>query len=100
MARWHSCNVLHVGADKRRVWQFDARNGQFALGREQTAAGGEALPYALVTKTWRSLWQPKLNIAWLPPENVFLRVIQIPRAASTKPARWWNCNWRNSRRCR
>lgn len=81
MARWHSCNVLHVGADKRRVWQFDARNGQFALGREQAAADGEALPYALVTKTWRSLWQPKLNVAWLPPENVFLRVIQVPKSS-------------------
>lgn len=81
MARWHSCNVLHVGADKRRIWQFDPRNGQFALGREQTSANGDALPYALVTKTWRSLWQPKLNIAWLPPENVFLRVIQLPKSS-------------------
>jgi hypothetical protein len=80
MARWHSCNVLHAGADKRRVWQFETRNGQFVLGREQATANGEALPYAQVTKTWRSLWQPKLNIAWLPPENVFLRVIQLPKS--------------------
>jgi len=81
MARWHSCNVLHVGADQRRVWQFESRNGQFTLGREQTTANGEALPFAQVTKTWRSLWQPKLNIAWLPPENVFLRVIQVPKSS-------------------
>lgn len=80
MARWHCCNVLQVGADRRRVWQFDARNGGFALNREQAAPDGTALPYALVTKTWRSLWQPKLNIAWLAPDQVFLRVIQIPKS--------------------
>src|SRR5262249_14723684 len=26
----------------------------------------------------RSLWQQKLNIAWFPPEQVFLRVAQFP----------------------
>ena len=81
MARWHSCNVLQVGADRRCVWQFDARNGEFKLGREQVTPEGESLPYALVTKTWRSLWQPKLNIAWLPAENTFLRVIHIPQSS-------------------
>lgn len=81
MARWHSCNVLHVGPDARRVWQFDARNGEFALSREETAAADEALPYALVTKTWRSLWQAKLNVAWLPPESVFLRVAHLPQSS-------------------
>ena len=32
----------------------------------------------IVAKDWRSLWQRKLNIAWLPPEKVFLRVAQFP----------------------
>lgn len=80
MARWHSCNVLHVGADSRRLWQFDARNGGVALDREQTIHIDNALP-GLVHKTWRSYWQPKLNVALLPPENVFLRVAQLPRAS-------------------
>ncbi|TAK98129.1 MAG: hypothetical protein EPO07_12390 [Verrucomicrobia bacterium] len=80
MARWHSCNVLHVGPDSRRLWQFDARNGSFALDREQTVSGDGSLP-GQVNKTWRSLWQPKLNVALLPPENVFLRVAQLPRAS-------------------
>ena len=26
------------------------------------------------------MWQPRLNVAWLPPENVFLRVIELPRS--------------------
>ena len=33
----------------------------------------------LVTKNWRALWQKKLNIAWLPAEQVFLRVVQLPK---------------------
>lgn len=80
MARFHSCNVLHVGPERRRLWQLDARNGGFTVHRDQVVAAGEALPYALVTKTWRSLWQPKLNVAWLPADSVFFRVAQLPKS--------------------
>jgi hypothetical protein len=37
------------------------------------------LPAKLVTKDWRALWQKKLNIAWLPAEQVFLRVVHLPK---------------------
>jgi hypothetical protein len=80
MARWHLCNVLQVGADARRVWQFDARNGGFPLSGEEAVAAGQPLPASLVAKSWRSLWQRKLNVAWLPPESVFLRVVPLPPA--------------------
>lgn len=76
----HSCNVLQVGPSRRQIWQFDARNGNFELGREQSAGEGEPLASGLISKTWRSLWQPKLNIAWLPAAQVFLRVIQLPKS--------------------
>ena len=75
-----SCNILHVGADARRVWQFDARSGGFVLNREQASPAGEPLPGSLVAKDWTSLWQRKLNVAWLPPEQVFLRVAHLPRS--------------------
>lgn len=74
--RWHSCNVLDVGADTRRLWQFDGQ--KFALSREQTARNGEQLPPNLIAKSWGTLFQHKLNVAWLPAENVFLRVAQFP----------------------
>lgn len=77
MARWHSCNILSTGAEVRHVWQFDG--GAFTLNREQTSPSGESLPDSLVKKDWRTLWQQKLNVAWLPPENVFLRVAQFPQ---------------------
>jgi hypothetical protein len=86
MARWHSCNVLQAGAGAGRLWQFEARKGDFVLGREQAAAGGQPLPETLISKGWFMLWQPRLNIAWLAPEKVFLRVVQLPQtdAAETR----------------
>ena len=75
MARWHSCNILQTASDANRLWQFDARSG--VLSRESVAAPGQPLPSS-VAKSWNSLWQPRLNVAWLPPENVFLRVAQFP----------------------
>jgi hypothetical protein len=74
----HSCNVLQVGPQARQLWQFDAKGRGFVLGRAQTSLAGEPLPAKLVAQDWRSLFQPKLNVAWLPPERVFLRVAQFP----------------------
>jgi hypothetical protein len=74
----HSCNVLQIGAQGRHLWQFDARGRGYVLNREQTSFTGEPFPAKLVAKDWRSLWQRKLNIAWLPPDQVFLRVAQFP----------------------
>jgi hypothetical protein len=80
MARWNSCNILHVTAGANRLWQFDAKGGGFALNREHTGAPGQPLPPKFVEKSWTSLWQPKLNVAWLPPENIFLRVMELPKS--------------------
>ena len=81
MARWHSCNILQIASDANRLWQFDAKGGGFALNREHRAALDEPLPPRLIAKSWSSLWQPQLNVAWLPPENVFLRVIELPKSS-------------------
>src|SRR5450432_4070876 len=79
MSRWHSCNILHTAPDANRLWQFDAKSN--ALNREASSAAGQPLPDRHVAKSWGSLYQPRLNIAWLPPENVFLRVIELPRSS-------------------
>ena len=78
MARWNSCNILHVAPDAKRVWSFDAKGGGFALDREQRVPHAEKLPAKGIAKQWSSLWQPKLNVAWLPAETVFLRVVELP----------------------
>jgi hypothetical protein len=79
MARWHSCNILHTAPDANRLWQFDAKNG--SLNREASAPPAQPLPSGLTEKSWTALWQKKLNVAWLPPENVFLRVIELPKSS-------------------
>src|SRR5882757_9205345 len=79
MARWHCCNILQTAPAANRLWQFDAKSG--ALNREASAAPGTNLPSGLTEKSWTSLWQKKLNIAWLPPENIFLRVIELPKSS-------------------
>ena len=80
MARWHSCNILQIASDANRLWQFDAKGGSFALNREHRGALDESLPARTIAKSWSSLWQPRLNVAWLPSENVFLRVIELPKS--------------------
>jgi hypothetical protein len=75
-----SCNVLDASPQGQQIWQFDTRGGRYVLGREHKAAAGASLPSRLVGKDWRALFQRKLNIAWLPPEQVFLRVVQLPRS--------------------
>src|SRR5271154_2959143 len=80
MPRWNSCNVLQTAPDANRLWQFDAKGGGFVLNRESGSAPGQLLPPKSVAKSWVSLWKPRLNVAWLPPENVFLRVIELPKS--------------------
>ncbi len=80
MARWHSANVLQAAGDKKRLWQFTTRGETPSLSREETKLPAEALPARLISKDWQTLYQPKLNIAWLPAHKVFLRVVQLPPA--------------------
>jgi hypothetical protein len=80
MSRWNSCNILHVAPDAKRLWQFDAKGKGFALAREQRVPHAETLPAKWVARSWGSLLHPRLNIAWLPLESVFLRVAELPAA--------------------
>jgi hypothetical protein len=77
MARLHTCTVLHTTPERRQLWQFSAQ-GNFPLAREQTAPASDPLPVGLAQKSWSEIWQPKLNVAWLPADKVFLRVVQLP----------------------
>ena len=80
MARWQQCNILQTGANARRVWQFDVRKKDLAFVREQAVTGSQSLPGNIIGKSWSQYWQPKLNLAWLPADKIFLRVEQMPAA--------------------
>jgi len=82
--RWHSCNVLGIGRDTRQLWHFAAGNGDVTLDAQQRLLAAGRLPAKLITKDWRALWQKKLNIAWLPAEQVFLRVVHLPKCEPTE----------------
>ena len=74
-----TCTVVQVGPQSKQAWQFEAKNGSFVLNREQRVSAEQPLP-ANFQKDWTALFQGKLNVAWLPPEKVFLRVIQLPHS--------------------
>ncbi|HEY0548399.1 MAG TPA: hypothetical protein VGF13_02290 [Verrucomicrobiae bacterium] len=80
MARWNSANVLQLAKDQKRLWQFNIRGDNPHLAREEKKLPTEALPARLISKDWQTLYQPKLNVAWLPADKVFLRVLQLPPA--------------------
>jgi len=73
-----ACNVLQVGEFGRQLWNFAAKGGNFGLSKEHKSPAGTPLPVNLVAKNWRNLVQRKLNIAWLPSDQVFLRVAHLP----------------------
>ena len=69
---------MQIGSERRQLWGFTAARGGFSLNQEQSIPAADPLPLKLVAKDWKTLFQPKLNIAWLPFEQVFLRVTQLP----------------------
>lgn len=81
MARWHSCNILKTSPDSRQLWQFEVGKNDLKPGRSQVIATGSSLATSATSKTWGALWQPLLNVAWLPAESVFLRVVHLPKAS-------------------
>jgi len=78
--RYSACNVLMPGAQIRQLWQFNAGGNKFSLARSESKLPSEPLPEKLVAKDWQTVFQPRLNIAWLSAERVFLRVVQLPKA--------------------
>jgi hypothetical protein len=73
----YSCNVLQVGHEIRQLWHFGTR-GQVTLLAHRKIASQDPLPAKVVAKDWSTLFQAKLNIAWLPADRVFLRVVHLP----------------------
>lgn len=76
--RWKTCTVFEVAPDARRLWQFGAAKDRVNRGLAQTFPIDKQPPAGLVRKDWRSLVSPRLNIALLPPHQVFLRAIELP----------------------
>jgi hypothetical protein len=77
MARWNSANVLQTTAGGRRLWHMSSEGDQFAVKAETALLPTEPCP-SLVGKDWQTLFRKKLNIAWLPADQIFFRAVQLP----------------------
>lgn len=78
-ARIAFCNVLQAEGEVRRLWQFSTTGRKVVLQRQESRLPNERLPSKAITKDWQSVFQPKLNVAWLPSREVFLRVLHLPQ---------------------
>ncbi|MCX7723285.1 MAG: hypothetical protein N2379_09555 [Verrucomicrobiae bacterium] len=81
MARWHICNVVEVEPAGTRLWQFEARKDRFVLKEQVASSDTKPLPPKLVARSLSWLWSKKLNVALLPPERVFIRVLHLPKGS-------------------
>jgi len=73
--RWSSCVVADFAEGGPRLWKFGLSGTQVI---PQGELAGAALPRGPLKRGWRQLFQPQLNLAWLPPDQVYLRVLRLP----------------------
>jgi hypothetical protein len=78
MSRWHSANVIKATPALSQLWRFSAEGEHFVFEQGQTFLPSEPFPRSLVGKEWSSLIHRKFNVAWIPPEKVFLHVVHLP----------------------
>ncbi|MBI5774241.1 MAG: hypothetical protein HZA89_10920 [Verrucomicrobia bacterium] len=75
----NSCNVLTLESERRKLWRFGVSGDKVALAAENSGTPDGPLPAKLVAKDWTHLWSRKFNLAWLPLDQIFLRVVELPK---------------------
>ena len=70
--------MLEPAIEGSRLFQFSVSSKKVKLSGDLRVAEGEDPPAKAVGKDWSDLLSRKLNIATLPPEKVFLRVVELP----------------------
>ena len=74
--------MLEPATEGSRLFQFSVSSKKVKLSGDLRVAEGEDPPAKVVGKDWSDLLSRKLNIATLPPEKVFLRVVELPECES------------------
>ena len=74
--------MLEPAIEGSRLFQFSVSSKKVKLSGDLRVAEGEDPPAKVVGKDWSDLLSRKLNIATLPPEKVFLRVVELPECES------------------
>lgn len=70
--------MLEPATEGSRLCQFSVSSKKVKLSGDLRVADLIELPAKAVGKDWSDLLRRKLNIATLPPEKVFLRVVELP----------------------
>ncbi len=78
--RFQSCNVFALSGANRKVWRFQIKAGEPVPTEVLVLGPGKPLPPGLTAGDWRRLLQPRLNLAWLPADSVFVRAVELPAA--------------------
>ena len=77
--KWNDCNVIQVFPDLKRLWHFNVTDKQVSQKAKLNHTEETPIPPKQVEQTWRQFLQKRLNIAWLPAEHLFLRVVHLPK---------------------
>ncbi|MAS76217.1 MAG: hypothetical protein CMO57_07450 [Verrucomicrobiales bacterium] len=75
---WSSCNLIEPAIEGSRLWQFSASSKKVRLSGDLRVPENEGPPAKVVSKTWTDIFSKKMNIATIPAEKVFLRVVILP----------------------
>lgn len=75
---WRYAHVLTDLGDTRRLWRFRVSRDSVTAPEEIKLVPGKPLPAPAVGKGWNTLIAPSLNVAWLPADDVFLQILQLP----------------------
>ena len=77
--RWNDCNVIHALPDLKRLWHFGVSEKKLTQKARSNHPGVEPIPPQQIEQIWRQFLQKRLNIALLPADKVFLRVVHLPK---------------------
>jgi hypothetical protein len=65
----------------RVLYRFGVSRDRATPQGETAVAAGAPLPAGDVARDWRLLMRHRLDVAWLPPEGVFLKALRLPACA-------------------
>lgn len=85
--KWNDCNVIQVFPDLKRLWHFNVTDKQVTQKAKLNHTEEKPIPPKQVEQTWRQFLQKRLNIAWLPAEHVFLRIVHLPKGEDADETR-------------
>lgn len=77
-SKLHACYVLKTNGTASHLWGYSVSGEKLAVACDLPLTPQTPLPARQVGKDWRNLWQRKVNVAWLPLDQVFLRVVHLP----------------------